>query len=150
MTDVGVSCRGTKIKGVLSYPPRSLSVFLAVKLASAGLPARFPLHVVLCPLQATLGPEREVYAPKCLCLLSTWPHFGPFREWLLKLYRISLSPFQIPLERYIGNFLVEVPTPSPGRVEVRRGQPSRPSAPSMSICAVRNVSRRRYVDRSML
>lgn len=26
--------------------------------------------------------------------------------------------FQIPLERYIGNFLLEVPTPSPGRVEV--------------------------------
>ncbi|CBJ25874.1 conserved unknown protein [Ectocarpus siliculosus] len=66
----------------------------------------------------TLDPGREVYAPKCLCLLSTWPYFGPFREWLLNLYRISLSPFQIPLERYVGNFLLEVPTPSPGRVEV--------------------------------
>ncbi|CAM9959441.1 unnamed protein product [Ectocarpus sp. 12 AP-2014] len=65
-----------------------------------------------------LDPGREVYAPKCLCLLSTWPYFGPFREWLLNLYRISLSPFQIPLERYVGNFLLEVPTPSPGRVEV--------------------------------
>ncbi|CAN0451202.1 unnamed protein product, partial [Discosporangium mesarthrocarpum] len=28
---------------------------------------------------------------------------------------------QIPLERYIGNFLLEVPTPTPGRVEVREG-----------------------------
>lgn len=25
---------------------------------------------------------------------------------------------QIPLERFIGNFLLEVPAPSPGRVEV--------------------------------
>ena len=67
-----------------------------------------------------------MYAPKCLCLLSTWPHFGPFREWLLNLYRISLSPFQIPLERYIGNFLLEVPTPSPGRVEVRGAKDAHP------------------------
>ncbi|CAM9708738.1 unnamed protein product, partial [Scytosiphon promiscuus] len=59
------------------------------------------------PWTGPLDPEQEVYAPKCLCLLSTWPHFGPFREWLLNLYRISLSPFQIPLERYISNFVLE-------------------------------------------
>lgn len=46
-------------------------------------------------LEATLDAAREVYAPKCLCLLSTWPYFGPFREWFLNLYRISLSPFQV-------------------------------------------------------
>lgn len=85
------------------------------------MPPSIPSFVLSCrSFQQTLDPEREVYAPKCLCLLSTWPHFGPFREWLLNLYRISLSPFQIPLERHIGNFLLEVPTPSPGRVEVRR------------------------------
>ena len=46
-------------------------------------------------LQPTLEPTQEVYAPKCLCLLSTWPYFEQFREWFLNLYRISLSPSQV-------------------------------------------------------
>lgn len=45
--------------------------------------------------QATLEPSKDVYAPKCLCLLSTWPYFEQFREWFLNLYRISLSPSQV-------------------------------------------------------
>ncbi|CAN0486743.1 unnamed protein product, partial [Discosporangium mesarthrocarpum] len=36
-----------------------------------------------------------VYAPKCLCLLSCWPYFRPFREWFLNLYRVSLSPCKV-------------------------------------------------------
>ncbi len=53
--------------------------------------------------------DSKVYAPKCLCLLSFWPHFKQYREWLTGLYRISLSHTFTPLERYICNFMLEVP-----------------------------------------
>ncbi len=53
--------------------------------------------------------DSKVYAPKCLCLLSYWPHFKQYREWLTGLYRISLSCTFTPLERYICNFMLEVP-----------------------------------------
>ncbi len=56
-----------------------------------------------------LSSNTEVYTPKCLCLLSCWPHFKQYREWLTGLYRISLSNTSTPLERYICNFMLEVP-----------------------------------------
>lgn len=37
----------------------------------------------------------------------------------LQLYRLSLSPNPLPLERYICNFLQEVPCPVPGKIEVQ-------------------------------
>lgn len=36
-----------------------------------------------------------------------------------QLYRLSLSPNPLPLERYICNFLQEVPCPVPGKIEVQ-------------------------------
>ncbi|CAM9142204.1 unnamed protein product [Chrysoparadoxa australica] len=62
--------------------------------------------------------DTPVYAPKCICLLSVWPYFTCYKEWLTNLYRISLSPSNIPLERYISNFMIEVETPQPGRTKV--------------------------------
>lgn len=46
--------------------------------------------------------------------------------------RVMIS--QIPLERFIGNFLLEVPAPSPGRVEV-----SQPSLFCVEPCAIVNI-----------
>jgi hypothetical protein len=59
-----------------------------------------------------------LYAPKCLCVLSRWPYFECYREWLSGLYRISLSPSDVPLERFICNFMLEIPNATPGRIEV--------------------------------
>uniref|UniRef100_A0A7S1TYQ9 UDENN domain-containing protein n=1 Tax=Phaeomonas parva TaxID=124430 RepID=A0A7S1TYQ9_9STRA len=61
----------------------------------------------------------EVLAPKCLVVLSYWPHHLSYREWLKQLYRVSLSPTPVPLEAYIGSFCHEVPLPPPGRTLVQ-------------------------------
>lgn len=71
------------------------------------------------PDLATRPRGGRVFAPKCLCLLSKYPFVEASRTWLLQLYRLSCSPTRIPLERYICNFLLEVPTPVPGRVDVQ-------------------------------
>ena len=60
-----------------------------------------------------------VYMPKCLVLLSLYPFFDLFRTYLRTLYRISLSEGPLPMERYISNFIREVPLPPQGRIEVR-------------------------------
>ncbi len=64
---------------------------------------------VFDPCESQLSINSKVYAPKCLCLLSCWPYFKQYREWLTGLYRISLSNTSTPLERYICNFMLEVP-----------------------------------------
>jgi hypothetical protein len=60
----------------------------------------------------------KFFIPRCLCLLSHWPFVSSFKKFLCYLYRLSLSPCSIPLERYISNFLNDVPAPPPGKVDV--------------------------------
>ena len=59
-----------------------------------------------------------VFSPKALIILSHYPFYNLFREYLEQLYRISLSSSPIPLERYIVNFVQEVPLPPQGQIEV--------------------------------
>jgi len=64
--------------------------------------------------------EKEVYLPKCLVLLSSYPYLMAFREYLVQLNRMSrLGEMTIPLERYIINFCSELPAPPPGSFEVQ-------------------------------
>lgn len=59
-----------------------------------------------------------VYVPKALVVLSHYPFFSLYRQFLESLYHISLSPSLLPLERYVINFFSETPLPPPGQVEV--------------------------------
>lgn len=61
----------------------------------------------------------RLLVPKCLCVISTWPFIDAFKKILCQLYRISLSPSVVPLERYICNFLDDIPAPPPGRVSFK-------------------------------
>lgn len=65
--------------------------------------------------------EKAYYAPRVLCLLSTWPYLTSFRTYLTQLYRLATSTdlMEAPLERYILNICSEVPAPPPGAFEVR-------------------------------
>lgn len=64
--------------------------------------------------------EREVYLPKCLVILSTYPYLMAFREYLTQLNRLTkLGEMTLPLERYIINFCSEIPAPPPGSFEVQ-------------------------------
>ena len=80
-----------------------------------------------------------LFQPKCLCILSMWPFFSLFSAFLKALFRVSCvsqassssaalsgdsrpSPilsFPIPFERYILNFVAEIPVPPPGLLRLR-------------------------------
>jgi pentatricopeptide repeat protein len=63
---------------------------------------------------------REVYVPRCLVLLSTYPYLAAFREYLTQLNQMSkMGEMALPMERYIANFCAEIPAPPPGSFEVQ-------------------------------
>lgn len=64
------------------------------------------------------GSSCKYYLPKCLCVTSTWPFVSELREILCQVYRISIQPSAIPVERYICNLIDDVPAPVAGLVDV--------------------------------
>ena len=64
----------------------------------------------------------DLYAMKSLCILSRWPFFDTFENFLLFLYREMLSssssPLQTSLEELISHFMLQVPFPSPQRPKI--------------------------------
>ena len=60
----------------------------------------------------------KLYAPRCICLLSHWPFILSFKKILCQFYRFSLTPSSIPIERYICNFIDDVPAPPAGLVDI--------------------------------
>lgn len=59
-----------------------------------------------------------LYAPKALTIISHYPFYHLFSQFLHRLYHISLSNAPLPIERYIVNFVHEVPLPPQGISEV--------------------------------
>jgi len=64
-------------------------------------------------------PSEVVYMPKCLVIISHYPFFDIWRRFLTQLYRITMVEAPLPIERYIANFVSEVPLPPQGKVEVK-------------------------------
>jgi hypothetical protein len=60
-----------------------------------------------------------LFLPKCLVVLSHYGFFDVWRKFLLQIYHISMVKAPLPLERYIANFVSEVPLPPQGRIAVR-------------------------------
>ncbi|KAK7152076.1 hypothetical protein R3I94_008420 [Phoxinus phoxinus] len=73
-------------------------------------------------LQANgLRPEGSmtVHTNKSICLLSHWPFFDAFRNFLTFLYRYSISgPHTLPIEKHISHFMHKVPFPSSQRPRI--------------------------------
>lgn len=61
----------------------------------------------------------DVYIPKSICILSRWMFLNQFREYLTLLYRRSLTPGDLPIERYICNLMHEIPVPPRGLYMIR-------------------------------
>jgi hypothetical protein len=65
-----------------------------------------------------------VYAPKSICLLSYWPFYNCFKEFLTELYRIAMNATSastahpLPIEAYLAN-LWECPLPISPSIGVR-------------------------------
>ncbi|KAG5189173.1 hypothetical protein JKP88DRAFT_303023 [Tribonema minus] len=66
-----------------------------------------------------------LHCPKALLLLSHYPFYTVYGQFLQQLYRISLSEAPVPIERYISNFVCEVPLPPQGQVHVQYALPDR-------------------------
>jgi hypothetical protein len=72
------------------------------------------------PPKPVLPAETDViYVPKAICILSHWPFLDAFRSYLTTLYRLSLTPTPVCLERYICNLMHEIPLPPQGKIEVQ-------------------------------
>ena len=64
--------------------------------------------------------HHDVFLPKCVLILSTWPYLMAFREYLTQLNRLSkMGEMTLPIERYITNICCEIPAPPPGSFEVQ-------------------------------
>lgn len=46
-----------------------------------------------------------IFLPKCLVVLSRYPFFDLWRQFLLQIYRIALVEAPLPIERFIANFV---------------------------------------------
>lgn len=63
--------------------------------------------------------DRTVNTNKCICLLSRWPFFKAFKDFLMFLYRLSANSVNpLPIEKHISHFMHNVPFPSPQRPRI--------------------------------
>eukprot|EP00742_Colponemidia_sp_Colp-10_P007715 GILJ01008317.1.p1 GENE.GILJ01008317.1~~GILJ01008317.1.p1 ORF type:complete len:1435 (-),score=186.66 GILJ01008317.1:138-4442(-) len=64
--------------------------------------------------------HEPVFVPKSLVLISHWPYLDTFRIYLTELYMLSINNTTgVPLEKYIANFMCEVPLPPLGHTQVQ-------------------------------
>lgn len=61
---------------------------------------------------------RSLYLPYCVCLISHWTFVHQFKTVMCCLHQISLTASTTPIERYICNFIDDVPAPPAGRIDV--------------------------------
>jgi hypothetical protein len=63
--------------------------------------------------------ERKIFTNKCICVLSRWPFFEAFERFLFFLHKRQLmGPHDLPLERLVSHFFLDVPFPSPARPRI--------------------------------
>lgn len=80
----------------------------------------------------TCKPNQTLYLAKSICAISRWPFSLAFKQVLCGIYRLFINEStsnqstpksaqgkpKIPLERYICNFIDDVPAPPWGRLDV--------------------------------
>ncbi len=72
-----------------------------------------------CILPQWLENPSPFYLPKCLVVISHHAFFDVQRKFLSQLHRIaSCGRSPLPLERYIANFVHDIPLPRPGPAKV--------------------------------
>ncbi|XP_076803795.1 C-myc promoter-binding protein-like isoform X8 [Clavelina lepadiformis] len=64
---------------------------------------------------------KTIHTNKAICLLSRWPMFNVFRDFLMYLYRMTVSPIAhpVPVERHIAHFIHNIPFPTSARPRVQ-------------------------------
>ena len=66
--------------------------------------------------------DKVIAVMKSICILSRWSFFNTFEKFLFFLYRSMMTssskPLQVPLEKLISHFILEVPFPSIQRPKI--------------------------------
>eukprot|EP00948_MAST-09A_sp_MAST-9A-sp1_P003509 g3509.t1 len=63
-----------------------------------------------------IRPSKMFYQPKIVCLLSHWPFFKIYREFLMELYKVTTARLlPLPFAEYVQNFAARTPIPKPGQ-----------------------------------
>lgn len=86
-----------------------------------------PQYQSLQSLMTTSGLKTEIddrrfFTRKGICLLSRYGFINSFRTFLLALYKMAKEVGNkniIPIERYVCNFVDDIPVPPPGRVDIK-------------------------------
>lgn len=70
--------------------------------------------------QAKQKPLKQFYLPKCLVVISHHSFYAAQTTFLKQLHRISLTrKAPLPVERYIANFVHDIPLPPAGRTKIK-------------------------------
>eukprot|EP00817_Percolomonadidae_sp_ATCC50343_P002501 CAMPEP_0117418888 /NCGR_PEP_ID=MMETSP0758-20121206/575_1 /TAXON_ID=63605 /ORGANISM="Percolomonas cosmopolitus, Strain AE-1 (ATCC 50343)" /LENGTH=787 /DNA_ID=CAMNT_0005199653 /DNA_START=224 /DNA_END=2584 /DNA_ORIENTATION=+ len=63
--------------------------------------------------------KHKAYVTKSIAIISHYPFYRLFKTYLMHLYRQHLTPSKLPIERYICNFVDEIPLPPKGIIELQ-------------------------------
>eukprot|EP00808_Paulinella_micropora_P009343 g18473.t1 len=124
--------------GASHHSPPALKKTMSAAQFPASSPVAPPLVKSSSACIAKVPQARDKYFwSQCLVILSHHCFLDQYRAILTELYRLSLTPMPIPLERIICNFMLEVPLPPEGKttvqyniadktIEFRRAAPNNP------------------------
>ena len=78
---------------------------------------------MMSPLRHFMVSTENTIVPNAIGLISHFPWYDFFRDWLCKLQLLGSSQEEnknifLPLERCVANLIYEVPLPPPGKLEI--------------------------------
>uniref|UniRef100_A0A7S2RED2 UDENN domain-containing protein n=1 Tax=Mucochytrium quahogii TaxID=96639 RepID=A0A7S2RED2_9STRA len=90
-------------------------------------------------------PNYGIYSQVKISIVSRFPFYREYKQFLMLLYQVSISRTTLPLERYVGHFLFELPLPKPGKPgfalgfgggDMREIQFSLPPRQGLGFCSI--------------
>jgi hypothetical protein len=66
-----------------------------------------------------ISETRNIFIPKCICLVSIHPYINLFHGILSDIYQYIRGPKDIPIEKIISNLIIEIPIPPRGLYSIK-------------------------------
>jgi hypothetical protein len=74
--------------------------------------------IKLLPNIAVSPSVSTLYRPTSLCIISHWPFYSQFAQFLVQLNNMTVCGSSVPVERWVQHFVTSVPLPPPGKISV--------------------------------
>ena len=65
-----------------------------------------------------ISDPKQYVVSKAICIVSHYSFINTYKEFLKSLFSIQFAKTPIPIERYICNFVDEIPVPDKGNILV--------------------------------